>query len=284
MSYYNPNQRVADQYAAAHHVSVFEPIKFSEACEIVGPFEGDAGWASIEAPVLEWLASFDDKITDAIVITDAEENNAYACAVAILWAVRRWARDGGGTFAFVRDMADASHKRGLTAGMIRGLMNCMQAEVKQARREMARMIEDVKPFTDDDLDITSPAALFAAAPDSNTIDLTPLLAARYAVPDGDTRLKIQISRPTRGNWVGWTYVSDGAEYGFRTTYGRQAPGSKVYVGQVQEQLRAILADPKAAIEAYCLLTGTCAMCGRVLEAKTSVAAGMGPICAGKAGF
>lgn len=107
------------------------------------------------------------------------------------------------------------------------------------------------------------------------------LKGYYAVPDGETRLKVLVSHPgQQSRWHGYTFVSDGAAYGQRRTYGKQSPGGK-YQGEIQNQLRAILADPKAAQIAYGKLTGVCGVCGRKLEDEASVAAGIGPICAGK---
>lgn len=112
------------------------------------------------------------------------------------------------------------------------------------------------------------------------LDLSALPAGRYAVPGGDTRLKILVRKPKTGNWAGFTFVSDAAAYGERQNYGRQAPG-KAYTGSVVEALTAIVADPRAASAAYGTLTCTCGVCGRPLEDAASVAAGIGPVCAGK---
>lgn len=107
------------------------------------------------------------------------------------------------------------------------------------------------------------------------------LRGYYAVPDGETRLKLCVRHPgAQSKYHGWIFVDDGAAYGQRQNYGKQAPGGK-YRGKVQEQLRAILADPLAAQMAYGRLTGVCGHCGRTLEDAESVAAGIGPICAGK---
>lgn len=123
-------------------------------------------------------------------------------------------------------------------------------------------------------------AVTAADPDDQ-IDLSELPTGYYAVPDGDTRLKIAIRRPRKNsNWFGWIFVDDGAEYGARKNYGRQGPDA-LYTGQIRDELRAVLADPLVALKAYGILTGSCGVCGRKLEDEESVALGIGPICAGK---
>ena len=115
----------------------------------------------------------------------------------------------------------------------------------------------------------------------SALDLSPLLKGFYSVPDGDTRLKVAIRRPgKKSKWHGHIFVDDGAEYGNRKNYGRQAPDG-LYRGNIRDELAAILEDPKAAMVAYGKLTGTCGVCGRKLEDEQSVAAGIGPICAGR---
>lgn len=114
------------------------------------------------------------------------------------------------------------------------------------------------------------------------IDLHELPSGFYAVPsDYDTRLKIAVRRPKKNSkWFGWIFVDDGAEYGARKNYGRQGPDA-MYTGLIKEQLKAVLEDPIAALQAYGRLTGSCGVCGRILEDEESVARGIGPICWGK---
>lgn len=114
------------------------------------------------------------------------------------------------------------------------------------------------------------------------IDLSTVPAGRYAVPGGDTRLKIRIDKPTDGKWAGFVFVKDAAEYGQGKRYGMQRPGD-LYRGDIQDALRAIVADPLAAAAAYGHLTGSCGVCGRHLEDEQSVARGIGPICFEKFG-
>jgi hypothetical protein len=106
------------------------------------------------------------------------------------------------------------------------------------------------------------------------------LSGYYAVPNGETRLKVRVRKATNGRWAGWIFVDDGAAYGSRQNYGRQAPGG-TYTGDIVDALKAILADPYEAMVAYGKLTGTCGACGRLLEDEASIEAGIGPICAKK---
>jgi Family of unknown function (DUF6011) len=124
-------------------------------------------------------------------------------------------------------------------------------------------------------------AVIAAEPSGTGLDLSKLPEGYYAVPQGDTRLKVRIDKPgPPSKWAGFIFVSDGAEYGQAKRYGRQAPG-RTYTGDIVPQLRAILADPVAACAAYGHLVGRCGVCGRKLEDAESVARGIGPICFGK---
>lgn len=113
------------------------------------------------------------------------------------------------------------------------------------------------------------------------LDLTDVPSGYYAVPDGDTRLKVRISHGKEGSkWDGFTFVTDGAAYGQQQRYGMQRPGQN-YKGQIEEQLKKIAADPLAASKAYGHLVGRCGRCNTILEDEESVANGIGPICATK---
>lgn len=114
------------------------------------------------------------------------------------------------------------------------------------------------------------------------LNLRSVPSGRYAVPGGDTRLKVQIDNVTSGKWNGWVFVKDGAEYGQQQRYGSQRPGQD-YTGKIEDALAAIIADPKAAAAAYGHLTGRCCICNRKLEDADSVAKGIGPICEAKFG-
>jgi hypothetical protein len=112
------------------------------------------------------------------------------------------------------------------------------------------------------------------------LDLSNLPAGHYGVPGNDSRLKVQIDRPTEGDWTDWIFVKDGAVYGQGRKYGHQKPG-QTYRGEIEAELRVILADPYEAMAEYGRLTETCGLCGRPLEHEDSVARGIGPVCARK---
>lgn len=123
-------------------------------------------------------------------------------------------------------------------------------------------------------------AVEAKSSDEDPLDLSHVPSGLYAVPGGDTRLKVQIDNVRKGKWDGWVFVKDAAVYGEGRRYGSQKPG-QYYKGQITEALRVIAADPMAAAAAYGQLTSTCGRCGRPLEDKDSVARGLGPDCAKK---
>jgi hypothetical protein len=111
------------------------------------------------------------------------------------------------------------------------------------------------------------------------LDISTLPSGYYAVPGGDTRLKVRVAHGKPGSkWDGFTFVSDGAEYGQRKNYGMQKPGAE-YRGEIKEALAAILANPLEAMKAYGRLIGRCGHCNRILEDESSIEAGIGPICA-----
>ena len=175
-----------------------------------------------------------------------------------------WLNRYDGDFAFLTDLASKRPTR-LTDGQAKGVLNCVRAEVLRNRRQEREAAQ---------------AEREAARPDT-ALDLSGIPAGMYAVPGGDSRLKVRIDNVTKpGKWEGWVFVKDGAEYGSGQKYGSQRPGQS-YRGDIADELRIIAADPQAAAAAYGKLVGRCGLCGRVLEDEDSIERGLGPICAAK---
>jgi hypothetical protein len=83
---------------------------------------------------------------------------------------------------------------------------------------------------------------------------------------------------------GCIYIKLAGEYqGKITPQGKLAPLYSCTPDTVAAITR-VMADPKAAAIAYGKLTGRCSVCGRELTDPVSVAAGIGPICAGGYGW
>ncbi len=160
--------------------------------------------------------------------------------------------------SLLRQLAD---RGSLSENQLAAVYRAMEREAEEAKAQAAKVTQQ--------------------EPQGSGLDLSNLPAGRYAVPGGDTRLKLLVQRPVApSKWAGWVFVSDAAEYGQGRKYGRQAPG-KTYSGAVVSELEKIVADPEAACAAYGHLTNTCGICGRHLEDAGSVARGIGPICASK---
>ena len=112
------------------------------------------------------------------------------------------------------------------------------------------------------------------------IDLRQIPSGRYAVPGGDTRLKVYIRHVDDGKYSGWSFVTDCAIYGDQNRYGNQRPGG-LYRGQIGEALQTIVEDHVAAAAAYGRLVGTCGFCNTHLENEESIERGIGPVCYAK---
>lgn len=175
---------------------------------------------------------------------------------------KEWLDSYEGDFSFLLSVK-ASTKHMLSDGQAKGVLNCYRADVMRNQRQAKQA-----------------ATPSRSEPTETSLDLSELPAGRYAIPGGDSRLKVKIDKPTKGNWAGFVFVRDAAEYGSGQRYGIQRPGSD-YRGDIEAQLRTILADPQAAMAEYGHLTSTCGVCGRTLEDADSIARGIGPVCARK---
>jgi hypothetical protein len=205
-----------------------------------------------------WLSQIGRKLeaTDIIAIP-----NLKIWAKSYVMDSKNHSMDDGSPNTFIESVANACARYDITAGQTKGVLNWWRAQIKRGKNQEVS----------GNLTVT-------IIPDSG-IDLRDLPSGRYAVPGGDTRLKLRVNH-TKYNY---TYVNDAAVYGQGKKYGVQKP-SEMYIGDVQDELKAIMADPKAAIAEYGFLTGKCGICNRPLEDQVSIKNGIGPICAKKIGF
>ena len=158
------------------------------------------------------------------------------------------------------------------------------------KEEVTKIEETEKPKTLEEFADT----LESVNPDElPKVDLRNLPSGSYAVPGGDTRLKVRVDNRAAdtGKLAGWVFVSDASEYGARRVfgsgcsqsgsrkkYGAQRPTSASYEGEIVAELQKIVADHAAAAAAYGRLVGHCGFCNRRLEDQRSIERGVGPVC------
>lgn len=292
MTYLSTETRVAQQYEAMHRERpAFVPVTLADALSIMNSgFDTEAERQGYISDLVRWLGGLPDKVDDAAVIADVEENGGTMAAAAITWAVLQWAAQGDACFSYTREMAEqVSRKRGrgLSAGQVRGLLNCMRAQGQRDARDLEALINGAEAFTDASPALTpAPVSSAPVSPAAGTgLDLSAVPSGLYAIPGGTTDLRVKIDNLTddKGKWAGWVFVKDGNPYGMQARYGSQRPGQR-YSGKIEEALRVIVADPTEAMREYGRITGSCGRCGRELTDETSKAMGIGPVCAGLMGL
>ena len=113
------------------------------------------------------------------------------------------------------------------------------------------------------------------------VNLTDVMSGRYAVEvNGRVQFyKLDNLTSATGRWAGWVFVKAQQGDNFARA-GAQRPG-QTYRGDHDDAMRLILDNPLAAAKRYGHALGVCAVCGRALTDPTSIAAGIGPVCASR---
>ena len=127
---------------------------------------------------------------------------------------------------------------------------------------------------------------------TTTVDVSRIAAAfDTARAAGLRRIKVTINgitlspAPATGRNPGAIYVKDNGLYVGKISEGVFAPGRDFGNDPTTlVRLQEIAANPLAAAQAHGHQTGDCSCCGRTLTDPSSVANGIGPICAGKFGW
>ena len=161
---------------------------------------------------------------------------------------------------------------------IRDLFAARCADPSFTTREASEMIDQLLATPRSE---PTPAPAAPSAP-VDGLDLTAVPAGRYAVEVDGVYKFFRIDGPTEGKWAGWRFVKIQASDELHRL-GSQRPGS-AYQGKMVDALREVAADPRAASVAYGRELGRCGVCGRTLTDADSIAAGIGPVCAGRVGW
>ena len=148
-----------------------------------------------------------------------------------------------GTFNYLVDLK-TKNPANLSVGQVRGILNCIRAEVLREA-------------------------------DVDAVVVVMVADGRYAIAmDGKLRF-FRVNTPTEGRWAKMTFVNE--VFGG----GRRDPVRNRQFRQTV--LQAISADPDA-LARYGQELGECGVCGRELTDEQSRAIGIGPVCREKLGM
>ena len=258
MTYISNTQRVAEQYAASHPAQ--DEYTFTQ-------YADDAATEPLTDAlddVMDVLATFDNKLTDADVEMDSLQP-----AAAVLWMERY-----NGDFEFVLDVRRRWQRWGtLRVGTVRGLLNCMRAEARRNAPQpfaAGEQMHQFKPVID----------LLAKATASG------LKKPRLHLRLGENKVIIKAA-PVTGRNAGCFYVTGAFEddiYWGKIDANGDADAKLKSAGYIFEQLAELAADPAAFAVRQGRETICCMFCGRDLDTTESRTVGYGPICADKWGL
>ena len=154
-------------------------------------------------------------------------------------------KDYTGGFDYLVDLKAKSRKFGLSTGQIRGILNCIRAEIlREGQRELAD-------------------------------EATPVANGRYAINvDGKLRF-FHVNTPSEGRWDGYTFVKEfiggGNEFPIK---GRES----------RNRILGLISQDSDSLARYGRELGVCGVCGRPLTDTPSREAGIGPVCIQKLGM
>lgn len=177
-------------------------------------------------------------------------------------AVAAWLK--GNSSDFASSLTNAVYQWGrLTEGQTAAVLRCIERDAERAAEKVAR--EAAAPV----VEVAALEEAFGKALAAGKVRVSITLGA----------LKI---KPAKAH-EGVLYVTEGEQYLGKVMGNRFLKVRECSEGQAAHVV-ALLADPKAALEAYGKDTGICGICNRTLTDPVSIANGIGPICANKFGW
>jgi hypothetical protein len=192
-----------------------------------------------------------------------ENVDSFSQAFPEAWA---WIQGNPG-FDFAANMRQAVEKYGsLTEGQLGAVNRCIERNKAREAAKVAR-VESAPVVSVSSLEV----------------------AFANAAQNGLRRPKVRFAglevslAPATGKNAGSLYVKADSVYVGKITSGRFLC-TRECSDETQTRVIATLANPKESAIAYGRETGSCSCCGRELTDPESVAAGIGPVCAGKYGW
>jgi len=166
---------------------------------------------------------------------------------------------------FLLSVRQQTRDRGMTTAQVRAVLEVIRRGLRQSRDASGRHVPD-GTFT----------VVFEGGSRRTIRVRTQNPQARFA--PGRTCVAYLRGPQNTSDFQGFGFLDDGklqlwAKY-------RDSEGADLLI----EAVRVLVADPAAAAKAYGLESGRCGICGRELTVPESIEAGIGPVCAQKAGW
>ena len=142
-----------------------------------------------------------------------------------------------GGFSYLVDLK-TRNPANLSVGQVRGILNCIRAEVLRAQ-------------------------------DAEAGDQVMVADGRYAIVMADKLRFFRVNTPTEGRWAKFTFVNEIFGGGNKVAIRDKALRQAVLAG---------IADDEGALARFGQELGICGNCGRDLTDEESRALGIGPVC------
>lgn len=213
-----------------------------------------------EAPVQLALQDPVDQVAEFATEHEVTGKFAYpehsmACTV-LRDAAERYVADYTGNFEYLTKMQGIAK---MTDAQVKGVLNCMLADSRRRSKKAAEAQAEV--------------------PTVSGLKPSETPNGRYALEEDGVFVFYRVNKPTKGNWVGYTFVDRLiGSYGDYRKEPVRNPKKKT------EVLARIATNPQEAMTRFGHESGNCGKCGAALSDPESLARGIGPVCATTLGW
>jgi hypothetical protein len=213
------------------------------------------------------VVSLRDELGRKLTAFDVEEAGAQMLLIAETYAYRYQ-----GTFEFMQNMCDAMRRNGyLTAGQAAGTLNCLYAE--ERRRQSA----EVTPVMEASTPVDMPVGYYTVEFENGHVTLR--ISEGSGGFEGRKIVSLLVGSDNTSDYLG---MGDVMGSHFRLWRRSQSHPKAGHVTTAVSMLMHGTQDQMTEYgKAYARHSGNCYVCGRLLTTPESIAAGIGPVCAGR---
>lgn len=212
------------------------------------------------------VAKLSDRVTDAQVIANPEWMRA-ACEYAAGYS---------GNFSFMLDMAFAWKRNGaLSVPQMRGTLNCLRAQEMRRLSEIKEKQLELNAWPAKQLNEIVDGFYTVSFEDGSHVTIRiNSVSAKQARNGKAARYASYLNGPINtSDYARFAFVNGASYRPFKMgNFKRQIAALEILMGST---------DATEFGRAYASESGNCWVCGRLLTDPESIAAGIGPICAGR---